>query len=139
MITGVGSVAILVNDAKKSAAWYQDKLGFEIVGIEGHTVFVRPNGSQAPLLHLCEQCDSWERDQPGGRTGVWLHCGQITIPKNEKYQDLPAWCYSNPANVESTYFELKKKGVEFSEELTTTRWGKYAILKDPDGNEFEIS
>ncbi len=41
MVTGVGSVAILVHDAKKSAEWYRDKLGFEIVGIEGHTVFVR--------------------------------------------------------------------------------------------------
>jgi len=41
MITGVGSVAILAHDAKKSAEWYRDKLGFEIVGIEGHTVFVR--------------------------------------------------------------------------------------------------
>jgi uncharacterized glyoxalase superfamily protein PhnB len=49
---------------------------------------------------------------------------------------LPA---SNPENVERTYFELKRKGVEFSEELTATDWGKYAILKDPDGNEFEIS
>jgi len=49
---------------------------------------------------------------------------------------LPA---SNPEDVERTYFELKKNGVEFSEGLTTTDWGKYAILRDPDGNEFEIS
>jgi len=137
MITGVGSIAILVSDAKKSAAWYHDKLGFEIVGVEGHSVFVRPNGSETLLLHLCERCESWEQDQPGGRTGVWLRCGEITIRKDERTgQVLPA---SNPENVESTYFELKKKGVEFSEELTTTSWGKFAILKDPDGNEFEIS
>ncbi len=49
---------------------------------------------------------------------------------------LPA---SNPEDVERTYVELKKNGVDFSEELTTTSWGKYAILKDLDGNEFEIS
>jgi len=49
---------------------------------------------------------------------------------------LPA---SNPEDVERTYFELKKNGVEFSEGLTTTDWGKYAILRDPDRNEFEIS
>lgn len=137
MITGVGSVAILVNNAKNSSEWYHNKLGFEIIGIEGHTVFVKPNRSQAPLLHLCEQCESWEQDKPGGRTGIWLQCGEITLHNNEKNgQLLPA---SNPENVERTYFELKKKGVEFSEELTVTKWGKYAILKDPDGNEFEIS
>jgi catechol 2,3-dioxygenase-like lactoylglutathione lyase family enzyme len=137
MITGVGSVAVLVHDAKKSAAWYRDRLGFEIVGIEGHTVFVKPKGSQALLLHLCERCDSWEQDQPGGRTGIWLQCGEITIRKDTGTgRVVPA---SNSDNVERTYFELKKNGVEFSEELTTTNWGKYAILKDPDGNEFEIS
>lgn len=137
MISGVGSVAILVNDAKKSAEWYREKLGFEIVGIEGHTVFVKPKGSQSLLLHLCGRCDAWENDQPGGRTGIWLQCGEITIRKDEKTgQVLPA---SNPENVERTYHELKGKGVEFSEELSTTDWGKYAILRDPDGNEIEIS
>lgn len=137
MITGVGSVAILVHDAKKSAAWYRDKLGFEIVGHEGHTVFVRPKGLQGLLLHLCERCDSWQSDKPGGRTGIWLQCGEITIRKDERTgQVTPA---SEPNDVEATYLELKKNGVEFSEELTATNWGKYAILRDPDGNEFEIS
>jgi catechol 2,3-dioxygenase-like lactoylglutathione lyase family enzyme len=137
MITAVGSVAILVNDAKKSAEWYREKLGFEIVGIEGHTVFVKPRGTQALLLHLCERCDSWENDRPGGRTGIWFQCGEIRIRRDEKTgQVLPA---SNPEDVERTYFELKKNGVEFSEGLTTTDWGKYAILRDPDRNEFEIS
>jgi len=137
MITGVGSVAILVHDAKKSAAWYRDKLGFEIVGLEGHTIFVRAKGSQGLLLHLCERCDSWQKDQPEGRTGIWLQRGEITIRKDERTgQVTPA---SEPKDVETTYLELKKNGVEFSEELTTTNWGKYAILRDLDGNEFEIS
>jgi catechol 2,3-dioxygenase-like lactoylglutathione lyase family enzyme len=137
MITGVGSVAILVRDARKSAEWYHDKLGFEIIGVEGHTVFVKPRGSQAPLLHLCARCDAWEEDQPGGRAGIWLHCGETTIRKDERTgQVLPA---SRPEEVERAYLELKRKGVEFKEELTTTDWGKYAMLKDLDGNEFEIS
>jgi len=137
MITGVGSAAILVRDARKSAQWYREKLGFEIVGIEGHIVFVRPNGSQGALLHLCERCDDWGNDQPGGRTGIWLRCGELTLRKDERTgRTIPA---SNPANVEKTYSELKKNGVEFSQELTSTSWGKMAILRDPDGNEFEIS
>ena len=55
MITQIGSVAILVNDARRSAEWYRDKLGFEIVGMEGHAVFVKPKGSPS-LIHLCERC-----------------------------------------------------------------------------------
>ncbi len=136
MITGVGSVAVLVNDARKSAEWYRDKLGFEIVENEGHTVFVKPRASQF-ILHLCGKCDAWEADTPGGRTGIWFHCGDFTMRKDsESDQLIPA---SNPDEVERTFHELKKRGVEFSEELTSTSWGKYAILKDLDGNEFEMS
>ena len=50
-------------------------------------------------------------------------------------QLLPA---SNPDKVEKTFLELKRNGVEFSEEQITTDWGKYAIMRDPEGNEFEI-
>ena len=135
MITQVGSVAILVNDATKSAEWYHDKLGFEIVVLEGHVVFVKPKGSSS-LLHLCGRCDDWGADRPAGRTGVWLQCGEMTLRRTEAGQVIPA---SKPENVEATYHELKRKGVEFSQELTTTAWGKMAILKDLDGNEFEIS
>jgi catechol 2,3-dioxygenase-like lactoylglutathione lyase family enzyme len=137
MITGVGSMAILVNDGKKSAEWYRDKVGFEIVGREGHSIFVGPRGSQALLLHLCERCKDWEDDRPGRRTVIWLQCGEIKIRKNEKTgRVLPA---SKPEDVKRTYLELKKNGVEFSEALTTPDWGRYAIMKDLDGNEFEIS
>jgi catechol 2,3-dioxygenase-like lactoylglutathione lyase family enzyme len=137
MITGIGSVAIVSRDPKKLAEWYHDKLDFEIVGKVGHAVFVKPKGSENFFLHLCGECDSWENDKPGGRTGVWFHCGQIRVAKDEKTgMVLPS---SDPAEVEKTYNELKSKGVEFSEELTTTDWGKYAILKDPEGNEFELS
>lgn len=137
MLTGVGSVAILVNDARKSAEWYRDKLGFEILGIEGHAVFVRPRGSGFPLLHLCGRCEDWGSDKPGGRTGIWLNCGVIILQKKrESGLVLPA---SSPEAVERTFHELKKNGVEFSVDLTSTSWGKYAILKDLDGNEFEIS
>lgn len=51
-------------------------------------------------------------------------------------QLLPA---STSSEVEKTYLELKKNGVEFAEELTSTNWGKYAVFKDLDGNEIEIS
>jgi catechol 2,3-dioxygenase-like lactoylglutathione lyase family enzyme len=119
------------------AKWYRDKLGFEIVENRGHAVFVKPKGSENIVLHLCGECDSWEKDAPGGRTGVWFHCGEVTLKRMGKNGLItPA---SDPAEVEKTYNELKKNGVEFAEELTTTDWGKYAIMKDLEGNEFEIS
>jgi len=100
MIAGVGSIAVLVNDPKKSAEWYRDKLGFEIVGIEGHPVFVKVMGSHGPLLHLCGRCHDWGDDQPGGRVGVWLQCGEISIRRDEGTgMVFPA---SKPEDVERT-------------------------------------
>jgi len=137
MIEGVGSVAVLVSDARKSAAWYRDVLGFEVLSEEGHGVFVRAGGRGGVLIHLCARCEAWEGDGPGGRTGVWLRCGDVRMGRDAKTGALiPA---SDPERVERTYNELKARGVKFSEPLTTTSWGEFAMFEDPDGNEFEIS
>ncbi len=136
MIRGVGSVAILVRDAKQSAEWYRDRLGFEIVSSEGHAVFVRPRGAPWPVIHLCGECESWEGDRPGGPTGIWLPCSEVRIQRAKSGALIPA---SDPGEVERTYRELKAKGVSFSHELQTVSWGKQATFLDPDGNELEIS
>ena len=114
MFNSIGSVAVLVNDAKKSSEWYNDKLGFE-VSIHGHWVEVKPKGSTS-VIHLCEKNEDWGNDTPGGQTGIF-------IKTDDK---------------EKTYKEMKKRGVEFAVELQKASWGpgKYAIFKDPDGNEF---
>jgi len=114
MITGVGSVAVLVSDAQKSAEWYQTKLGFEVTA-QGHWVTVRPKGS-GTAIHLCGRCEEWESDKPGGNTGISF----LSDDKTKTYQ------------------ELKARGVEFKQDLTTEWFGTYAIFKDLDGNEFWI-
>ncbi|MFZ0892146.1 MAG: VOC family protein [Thermoplasmata archaeon] len=133
MLTGIGQISILVRDGDRAAMWYKDKLGFEIVGKEEHAVFVRPKGTTYPLIHLCEGPEAWAGDKPGGRAGVWLACGEITFRKGSP---IPS---SDPAEVERTFHELKAKGVEFSEELHVESWGTFAVFRDLDGNEFEIS
>ncbi|MGI0080362.1 MAG: VOC family protein [Nitrososphaerales archaeon] len=112
MLTEVASVPVLVHNAKKSAEWYHDKLGFD-VSIQGHWVEVKPKISRT-VIHLCEKCDAWGTDSPGGNTGISFNTGDKA----------------------KTYEELKAKGVEFKVPLTTESWGTYAIFKDPDDNEF---
>lgn len=114
MLTGVSSVAVLVKDANRSAKWYSEKLGFE-TNIQGHWVTVRPKGSKM-AIHLCEKCEEWGDDRPGGNTGIGFR-------SDDK---------------KKTYEELKARRVEFEKELTTEWFGTYAIFKDPDGNEFWI-
>jgi len=137
MITGLGSIAVLASDAAKSAEWYRDKLGFEIVSNEGHAVFVRPKGGDAPLIHLCGRCEDWGNDEPGGRTGIWFASGEIVFRTDVAPGKVIPAC--KPEDVEKTYLELKHSGVQFSKELEVSQFGKMAILRDPDGHEFEIS
>jgi len=108
MIKSIGSVAVTVSDGEKAAKWYEEKLGFEVRGSEGHWITVAPKGCET-VIHLCKT----EPLEPGN-TGIALYA----------------------TDVEATYKELKKKGVEFSEELKKESWGTYAMLKDPDGNEY---
>jgi len=136
MITDVGSIPILVHDAEKAARWYEEKLGFEIVNAKGHWIAVRSRSSSI-LLHLCGKCPEWGDDTPGGQTGIWLKCGEsVELFRNSTTGAMIP--RSGQDNVEKTYSELRSKGVEFSKELSDSPWGKYAIFKDLDGNEFYI-
>ena len=74
---------------------------------------VKPKGSRL-VIHLCEKCEEWEGDSPGGNTGIGF------------YSD----------DKKKTFAELKAAGVKFKKDLTTEWFGTYAIFEDPDGNEF---
>lgn len=108
MIRSLLKVAVVVSNATKSAEWYRDKLGFEIRSKEGHWVTVAPTGSDF-VLHLCET-----KPLEPGNTGV-----AFTVD-----------------DLDATYNELTRKGVEFAEKPTKKEWGSYAMFKDPDGNVF---
>jgi len=78
-----------------------------------------------------------------GELPTWRpHRDLATLWRRLHYRDKKTGRFiptSWPENIEMTYSELKRRGVKFSEELTSMSWGKYAILRDLDGNEFEIS
>ena len=107
----IRSVAVVVSDENKAKEWYRDKLGFEIQDDEGHWVVVGSHGSSTGI-HLCKV----EPLEPGN-TGILFFADDI----------------------EDTYQELKRKGVEFTRDLGKAEWDenmRYAIFRDPDGNEF---
>lgn len=111
MIRNIGTVAVMVSDAQKSKKWYVEKLGFIVQADFDKWIVVGPAGSSAGL-HLCDV----EPLEPGN-TGITLLADDL----------------------ETTYRALKDKRVEFTRELAPSGWDpnmKYAMLKDPDGNEF---
>ena len=98
------SIAVMVSDAKKSAAWYKEKLGFES-SVMDHWVTVGPKGTNWKI-HLCEG------ELEPGNTGIAV------------YSD----------DVKGAVDDLKKKGVKFAQDYKKSSWGESAQFKDPDGN-----
>lgn len=112
-IKEIGTIAVMVKDENKSRDWYKDKLGFEVLSNVPHWIVVGFKGSKTGI-HLCP-----DEKLETGNQGIVLKTD----------------------NIEKTYAELKKKGVEFTRELAKSEWDddmKYAVLKDPDGNEFQL-
>ncbi len=105
------SVAIVVKDAKRSAQWYKEKLGFEVRDEMGHWITVAPKGSKI-VFHLCQDFYPLEP----GVNGISFMSKDVA--KEEK--------------------ALRAKGVEFTQPTKKEDWGTSALFKDPDGNEFTI-
>lgn len=107
----IADIAIVVTDAKASAAWWEEKLGFAVhtLGGSGHAVLIAPPGERF-VLHLCE---GFAPREPGN-TGIAFMTDEIG-PLVER---------------------MLAKGVAFTEPLEKTEFGATAKFADPDGNVF---
>jgi len=110
MIDSISSVAVTVRNGKKALEWYTSKLGWKAHSSEGHWITVGPEGSSF-VIHLCET----DELEPGN-TGIVLRT----------------------KNLESEYGRLTRLGVKFSKPITKAAWGTFAVLVDPDGNEYQL-
>jgi predicted enzyme related to lactoylglutathione lyase len=106
MISKKFSVAVLVTDAKKSAKWFEQKVGFGS-SVDDHWVLVWPKGSTTKI-HLCEG-----KPDPGN-TGIAFY-----VKGAEKLAE-----------------KMKRKGVKFTREMKKASWGTHGMFADPDGNEY---
>lgn len=108
MVSKEFSVAVMVSDAKKTAKWFEDSVGFES-STEGHWVLVWPKGATSKV-HLCEG-----KPEPGN-TGIAFYTeGVADIAK-----------------------KMKAKGVKFTRDVKKYDWGTNGMFADADGNEFYL-
>jgi catechol 2,3-dioxygenase-like lactoylglutathione lyase family enzyme len=107
----LSTIAVVVSDAKKSAKWYVEKLGFEFREHQGHWITVGPKNENL-AFHLCEGFYPLEP----GNSGISF------LSKDVKKEEAA----------------LRKAGVEFSTPTTKEDWATYAMFKDPDGNAFYL-
>lgn len=107
----LADVAIVVSDAKASAQWWKEKVGFAVHTLEGsgHAVMIAPPGDRF-ILHLCEGIE----DVEPGNTGIAFMTDEI----------------------DAMVARMAAAGVTFTEPLQKSDWGGSAKFADPDGNVF---
>lgn len=108
----LADVAVTVTDAKASAEWWQQNLGFAVHTVGnpgGHAIMVAPPGDRF-VLHLCQGFAPTET----GNTGVAFVTDEI----------------------DGLVERMLAGGVKFPEPLTKQSWGAMAKFEDPDGNVF---
>jgi predicted enzyme related to lactoylglutathione lyase len=107
----LADVAVVVSDAKASARWWEEKVGFVSDRVHGsdHAIVIAPPGDRF-VLHLCEGFAPLEP----GDSGIAFVTDAI----------------------EPLVARMLEGGVSFPEPLKKEPWGSMAKFADPDGNIF---
>lgn len=114
MIKGMKNVVVYVSDFQKAATFYKERLGLPLIQ-EAQTMMEFFPGSPTTLgVALAMHEDA--RKLVGRPTGITLTVG-----------DIDRFCKA-----------LSAQGVQFDSPLEATPWGKWAVVKDPDGNLFAL-
>jgi predicted enzyme related to lactoylglutathione lyase len=119
MIKQVKFVSIPTADQDRALKFWTEKAGFKVATDQ-------PMGPGKRWIEL---------SIPGAQTKVVLF--------TQEGQENRIGTFFNGAfscdDVDYTYQQLTKRGVEFVDKPTKQPWGTYATFKDPDGNTFVLS
>jgi predicted enzyme related to lactoylglutathione lyase len=119
MIKQIKFVSIPVADQNRALDFYTEKLGFTII-------------TDQPF----DDKQRWiELRVPKAETRVVL----FTMEGEEKRIGSMMPATFGCDDIDKTYEELKKRGVEFDGPPEKQPWGQYAMFKDSEGNRFVIS
>ena len=127
MIDTIGGVVIMVSDQARAIKFYAEKVGFDIrlnvPFFGGKWIEVAPKDSEStlsimepnPQLMPPEELEI-ARKNIGRNTGVWFYTSDI----------------------QSTYEDLKSKGVDITKPEKQEWGGIMSLVKDLDGNIFTL-
>jgi lactoylglutathione lyase len=127
MIDTIGGVVIMVSDQARAVKFYAEKLGFDIrlnvPFFGGKWIEIAPKDSEStlsimepnPQLMPPEELEI-ARKNIGRNTGVWFYTSDI----------------------QSTYEDLKSKGVDITKPEKQEWGGIMSLVKDLDGNIFTL-
>ena len=119
MITAIKFVSVPVHDQDRALRFYTDALGFTIATDQ-------PFGEKQRWIEL---------KIPGADTRLVLFTPDGHEDRIGGFQ--PISFQTN--DVQKTYDELIRRGVDFVAPPTKQPWGSYATFKDSEGNQFVLS
>ena len=119
MIKQIKFVSIPVADQNRALDFYTEKLGFTII-------------TDQPF----DKNQRWiELRVPKAETRVVLFTAEGDEKRIGSFMNMSYAC----DDIDKTYAELKKRGVEFEGPPEKQPWGTYAMFKDSEGNRFVVS
>jgi predicted enzyme related to lactoylglutathione lyase len=119
MIKQIKFVSIPVTDQNRALDFYTEKLGFTII-------------TDQPF----DEKQRWiELRIPKAETRVVLFTPEGDEKRIGTFMNMSYAC----DDIDKTYAELKKRGVEFEGPPEKQPWGTYAMFKDSEGNRFVVS
>lgn len=119
MIKQIKFVSIPVADQNRALDFYTDKLGFTII-------------TDQPF----DEKQRWiELRIPKAETRVVLFTPEGDQKRIGSFMNMSFAC----EDIEQTYKDLTKRGVEFESAPQREPWGTYAMFKDSEGNRFVVS
>jgi lactoylglutathione lyase len=114
MIKGMKNIVVFVADFAKAEKFYKDQLRLPLVGEAQTMMEFFPGGGTTMGVALALHDDA--KKLVGRHTGITL-----TV------SDIDRFCQ-----------RLAAEGVDFAEPLEATPWGKMAVVRDADGNQFAL-
>lgn len=123
MIDGIGGAFLFTNDAKRLSAWYRDCLG------------MNPSGEDTECTSIYKIFEYRDLENPETkRSMVWA-----IIATDQDIKDKPRTGKINyrVKNMAEILSHLKNKDVAIEKTQDDT-YGRFAWLKDPDGNSIEL-
>jgi predicted enzyme related to lactoylglutathione lyase len=118
VITHIKFVSIPTRDQDAALAFYTEKLGFRVITDQPfgpqRWIELRVGSSETRFVLFTPP---GQEERIGSQFNGSLACD----------------------DVEATYRQLSARGVEFVSPPQKQPWGEFAIMKDPDGNQFVLS
>lgn len=133
MIDTIGGTVVIVSDQHKAVEFYTQKLGFEL---KTDMFFGSSNSSGIRWVEVAPKKSQSTISLMVANAQLLSNEGEIEAAKKGIGTETGIWFYSD--DIQSTYGELKKKGVDIAAPEKQEWGGIMSKFKDQDGNSYSL-